>query len=524
MTNTPDPDNSWKCTGTPSVPHAEMDNEEDECAYPGCKNTRSGIIQPEPQPNSNKRKKFAPIVSVLVVAALLGAGGWWLKPPKTPEVPPETPPTSNPTPPVNPLPPPPPCCSSGEKVLFIGTSNPDRDNGIKEFKAGNYRQAIKDFEKAVDGDPTSPELQIYFNNAKARHTGNPFVLAVVVPIDSKETSAEEILRGVADAQTQFNDSKGLNNQLLEIMIGNDDSNPAIATTVAQQLANHPNILAVIGHNDSDASKAALVEYEKAGIAMVSPTSTSTELSGNSFFRTLPSDAVSGAKLANHVWNTLILDRVAIFYNPNSSYSNSLYQVFAGKFQQLGGQVVKTIDIADSEFNAKQEIKAIQNQAQAQAIVLFPNTDKTSRAIAIAKANSNEPTSQRLTLLGGDALYSPDTLTSGGNAVEGLILAVPWVAETDYAKRAERRWQGDVSWRTAMSFDATQALIKTLSSGASRTTVLQNLKNTNLSASETAGEALVFEPTGDRQAYPILVEVVRSPGGPKDSPFAFKPIR
>jgi ABC-type branched-subunit amino acid transport system substrate-binding protein len=76
----------------------------------------------------------------------------------------------------------------------------------------------------------------------------------------------------------------------------------------------------------------------------------------------------------------------------------------------------------------------------------------------------------------------------------------------------------------MSFDATQALIKTLSSGASRTTVLQNLKNTNLSASETAGEALVFEPTGDRQAYPILVEVVRSPGGPKGSPFAFKPIR
>ncbi|MBD2481586.1 ABC transporter substrate-binding protein [Planktothrix sp. FACHB-1365] len=519
MTNSPDPNGPWKCTGIPPGSHLEMDNEGDECDHPKCKNTRSGIIQPKPQPNGNKSKKFAPIVSVLVVAALLGAGWWWLKPGQTPEVPPETPPTTNP-----PFPPPPPCCSSGEKVMFIGKTNPDRENGIKEFKAGNYRQAIKDFEKAVDGDPTSPELQIYFNNAKARHTGNPFVLAVVVPIDSNETSAEEILRGVADAQTQFNDSKGLNNQLLEIMIGNDSNTPAIATTVAQQLANHPNILAVIGHNSSDASKAALVEYEKAGIAMVSPTSTSTELSGNSFFRTLPSDVVSGAKLANYVWKTLILDRVAIFYNPKSSYSNSLYQVFAQKFQQLGGQVVKTIDINDSEFNAEQEIKAIQNQAQAQAIVLFPNTDTTSRAINVARAVGNEPASQRLTLLGGDALYSPETLTSGSNAVEGLILAVPWVAETDYAKRAERRWQGDVSWRTAMSFDATQALIKTLSSGASRTTVLQNLKNTNLSSSETAGEALVFEPTGDRQAYPILVEVVRSPGGPKGSSFAFKPIR
>jgi hypothetical protein len=109
-------------------------------------------------------------------------------------------------------------------------------------------------------------------------------------------------------------------------------------------------------------------------------------------------------------------------------------------------------------------------------------------------------------------------------LRGLILAVPWVAETEYAKRAERRWLGGVNWRTAMSFDATQALIKALSSSASRTTVLQNLKNTNLSASETAGEALIFEPTGDRQAYPILVQAVRSSGGPSGSPFAFKPIK
>lgn len=336
------------------------------------------------------------------------------------------------------------------------------------------------------------------------------------------TSAEEILRGVADAQTQFNDSKGLNNQLLEIAIANDSNDPAIATEVAQKLANDPNILAVIGHNSSDASKAALVEYEKAGIAMVSPTSTSTELSGNSFFRTLPSDAVSGAKLAEYAWNTLLLDKVAIFYNPNSSYSKSLEQAFATQFQQLGGQVIKTIDIADPAFNPEQDIKALQNQAQ--GIVLFPDPKTTSTAIGVAVANSNQPATQRLKLLGGDALYTPATLTSGSNAVDGLILPVPWVAQTDYAKRSERRWLGAVSWRTAMSFDATQALIKALSSSASRATVLQNLKNTNLSVSETAGEALVFEPTGDRQAYPIFVQAVRSSGGPSGSAFAFKPIR
>jgi branched-chain amino acid transport system substrate-binding protein len=488
-----------------------------------CPNTRSGKPKPNGGSPGKDKGKLAAIVSVLVVAVMGSAALLWIKskPPIPEPEPTPTPITTYNSPPVLPLQPV-ERYSSGERLLFTGKSNPDRDRGIEAFKAGNYSQAAQEFEKAVLGDRTSPELQIYLNNAKARQAGTPFVLAVVVPIDSNVTSAEEILRGVADAQTQFNDSKGLNNQLLEIAIANDSNDPAIATEVAQKLANDPNILAVIGHNSSDASKAALVEYEKAGIAMVSPTSTSTELSGNSFFRTLPSDAVSGAKLADYAYNTLLLDKVAIFHNPNSSYSKSLEQAFATQFQQLGGQVVKTINIADPNFNAEQEIKAIQNQAQ--AVILFPNTKTTSTAIGVAVANSNQPATQRLKLLGGDALYTPATLTSGSNAVEGLILAVPWVAETEYAKRAERRWLGGVNWRTAMSFDATQALIKALSSSASRTTVLQNLKNTNLSASETAGEALIFEPTGDRQAYPIFVQAVRSSGGPSGSAFAFKPIR
>jgi branched-chain amino acid transport system substrate-binding protein len=521
MTNSPDPNGSWECEGIPKGSHPKVENYGDKCLL--CPNTRLGKPKPNGGSPGKDKGKLAAIVSVLVVAVMGSAALLWIKskPPIPEPEPTPTPITTYNSPPVLPLQPV-ERYSSGERLLFTGKSNPDRDRGIEAFKAGNYSQAAQEFEKAVLGDRTSPELQIYLNNAKARQAGTPFVLAVVVPIDSNVTSAEEILRGVADAQTQFNDSKGLNNQLLEIAIANDSNDPAIATEVAQKLANDPNILAVIGHNSSDASKAALVEYEKAGIAMVSPTSTSTELSGNSFFRTLPSDAVSGAKLADYAYNTLLLDKVAIFHNPNSSYSKSLEQAFATQFQQLGGQVVKTINIADPNFNAEQEIKAIQNQAQ--AVILFPNTKTTSTAIGVAVANSNQPATQRLKLLGGDALYTPATLTSGSNAVEGLILAVPWVAETEYAKRAERRWLGGVNWRTAMSFDATQALIKALSSSASRTTVLQNLKNTNLSASETAGEALIFEPTGDRQAYPIFVQAVRSSGGPSGSAFAFKPIR
>ena len=111
---------------------------------------------------------------------------------------------------------------------------------------------------------------------KKKKTGNPFTLAAVVPADKKQTNAEEMLRGIAQAQTNFN-QKGLQGRLLEIIIVNDSNDPSKAQAVAEKIVNNPNILGVIGHNSSSASGKGLEEYEKAGIAMISPTSTSTSL-------------------------------------------------------------------------------------------------------------------------------------------------------------------------------------------------------------------------------------------------------
>jgi branched-chain amino acid transport system substrate-binding protein len=408
--------------------------------------------------------------------------------------------------------------SSGENRLFVGKANPDSERGIEAFQNGQYSQAVQYFEKAVSGDRNSPEHQIYLNNAKARLAGSPFLIGAVVPIDTAASSAEEMLRGVADAQTRFNQVGGLNGRLLEVIIANDSNDPQRATEVAKRLASDPNLLGVIGHNSSDASQAGLAEYKKAGVPMISPTSTSTALSGDNFFRTLPSDAINGQKLADYARYSLGIETVAIFYNPNSSYSKSLEIAFSQAFQQFGGRVVKTIDLSNQQLEPQREIQNLQGQTE--AIVLFPNTAYISVAIALAVANNNQ-----MKLLGGDALYNPNTLTSGSNAVEGLILAVPWFAEGKYAEAAERRWLGQVNWRTAMSFDATQAMINALSEQASRSSVLQNIRNISLSNADTSGNLLQFESTGDRQGDPILVQAVK--GGrnaPKGTQFSFQPIK
>jgi ABC-type branched-subunit amino acid transport system substrate-binding protein len=395
--------------------------------------------------------------------------------------------------------------SRGDRTLFFTIPNNFREQAIEAFKRGNYPQATDLFQQAVTDNRNDPEVLTYYNNAKAREKGNPLTLAVVVPADNPQNIAQEMLRGVAQAQNKFNANGGSNGRLLEIVIANDSNNPVKATQIAQQLVKDESILGVIGHYSSDATQPALDAYKQAGIPIISPTSTANTLSGDVFFRTVPSDSASGETLAQYAKNPL-LNKVVIFYNPKSTYSNSLREEFTNKFQ---GEVIRKIDLTDPTLNIENELQTIKSQ-KVQAVMLFPDPNYTKLSLDIAKANVNKRLG--LKLFAGDSIYYNTTLELSGDAVEGLILAVPWFRDAPQSKKfaleAKKRWGGGISWRTATSFDATQAFIKTLSSNPSRATILEGLRKINLSDQETSGDELKFNQLGERQSKAILVKVER----------------
>ncbi len=520
-------DSNWECKGYKEEPHPEIELERDE-SCPICGRNRNS-------PSFKKSKQpVGLVVAAVAVLALLGGGAglyWWLNLNQDGPISQTLTPT--------PIPPPndqreeykwePERFTWGQRTLFPGKGNASRNEGIQVFKQGDFSAAVKFFKRAVDAARNDPEVLILYNNALARQKGTPLRLAAVVPVEGRATSAEEMLRGLAQAQDQFNTSGGLNGRLLEIVIANDGNEPEKAERVAQELVKDESVLGVVGHNSSSASKAGLGVYEQAGLAMISPTSTSTALTGTVFFRTVPSDAAAGKKLAQYVNNKLNLSKVVIFYNPNSIYSTSLQEAFENHFtQQLGGKVVRKIDMSDRNLNAGVEVYSSVFQDRAQAALLFPDTKYTSVAIEIARANFRLPEEQRLKLLGGDALYSPTTLKAGGETVEGLVLAVPWFAESpqsqDFKKAGEKQWGGIVNWRTAMSFDATQAFIQAFSNSPSRSSVLNQLRQVKLSASETSGDEVQFS-EGERQSDPILIQAVR--GGrvaPQNSDFGLDIVK
>lgn len=408
--------------------------------------------------------------------------------------------------------------SRGERALFPTIPNSYRDQGIIAFQGGNYDKAVNYFAKAVQYNRNDPEVLIYYNNALANKQGSPFTFAVVVPIDNLQYIAQEMLRGIALAQNQFNANGGLGGRLLQIIIANDANVTEQAKKVAQQLVNSKNdksLLAVIGHYTSEVTGAALYEYQKAEepLAIVSPTAASSRLQSEIFFRITPSTDKFAKQLAKYIKNQLRLTKVVIFFSRDSLFSNTLREEFTNQFRQLDGQVVwNPINLTDPKLNIDQKLEDSVFKYQAQAALLIPDPTDTSIAlkVAITKAKSNNTKVRSLQILGSGTFYSDKTLKDGGNAIEGFIVTVPWfrgaTQSKNFAQTAAKQWGGEISYRTAGSYDAAQALIQALSVNSSRATVLQRLRQVNLSPQQSSGAQLQFTQEGEIQMEPVLIQV------------------
>jgi branched-chain amino acid transport system substrate-binding protein len=127
---------------------------------------------------------------------------------------------------------------------------------------------------------------------------------------------------------------------------------------------------------------------------------------------------------------------------------------------------------------------------------------------VARVNAGLDPNQQMQLIGNDALYSDETLRLGKQAVEGMVLTAPWYPNTPYAEQATERWNTEVSWRTAYSYDAAKALLAAIETADSREGVLQALRQVSLPASETSGDELEFDAQGNRVGASVqLVQIV-----------------
>jgi ABC-type branched-subunit amino acid transport system substrate-binding protein len=395
--------------------------------------------------------------------------------------------------------------TSGDVGVFLSSTNFHLDKGVEAFKQGKYEKAMQLFKQAIDGDPTDPIPQIFWNNAKARQRGNfqrnnSLKLAVVASIDYYEIAAREVLRGVADAQDKFNSSRRNQAPLLEIVIANDENEGAAARKVAQELVDDPSILGIIGHHASESTIAAQPIYQSGKIAVISPTSSSGKIKGEQFFRTVSSTQKSAERYADYIRNILKFDKIVIFYKKGSVYSESLNQEFSDIFSKRGTVFKPTDDsddIGSDNFRIEKVNKfAVTNKVKVALIISSVKTN--SIAIAVNRENARLSPNQKLQLFGAMSLSEEEIAKGGKKFMEGMILVRPCLLpQSEYAKKAVERWQKqEINWRTATSYDATQAFAKalTLSKTKTREDILRQLisPSFSLSKEETSGFGLKWD--------------------------------
>ncbi|ACK73522.1 Extracellular ligand-binding receptor [Gloeothece citriformis PCC 7424] len=410
--------------------------------------------------------------------------------------------------------------SQGEKILLDAT--PDKQDGATAFGGQDWDGAISAYQQAANSDPNDPEAKIYLNNAQAQKSGNPLTIAVVVPIKSDPNSAKEVLRGVAKAQEEYNQNP--QGSLLQVVIA-DDPGGLDSKAIAEDLVNASEVVGVIGHGIDPFSEQAIKEYETAELAILSPRTTSVTDGSQPTLKTIGMDQKTdellgsylqgvGKTLTEYAANTNPSPKSVIIYNSESPYSQRLKDEIVNALPQVQGQMLKEFDVKSAIDPTTVISEATGGGAKVAFIAL--NKGKVDDAIALAQANADA--GFPLLLLGGDELYSPEILSGGGDAVKGIVLAVPWTFQPNdpFARDAIKSWKGRVSWRTATAYDATQVLAQAASENSDRSGVSSalaqgvplNSANTNFS---------IFDEVP-------LVEAKLGTGGPPGSSYVFSPVQ
>ncbi|MEG5238458.1 ABC transporter substrate-binding protein [Microcoleus sp. AT9b-C3] len=409
--------------------------------------------------------------------------------------------------------------SFGNQILVASQTTAAKQAGVQAFAEGNHQAAAQYFQKSLQQNRNDPETIIYLNNATASNSSS-LKIAVSVPIGSNPNVAQEILRGVAQAQDEINTIGGINGAKLQVEIVNDDNSQEVVREVARTLTKDSSILAVIGHNASNASLEAAPIYQQEKLVMVTPTSFANNLSGfgSYIFRTVPNISLMAAPLAEYAVKTAGQTNIAVCYDSQAPDNISFKDEFVASLTAAGGKLVPTVcDFSLPSFNAENALADAVSKG-AQGLMVAPHIDRIDRAISLARSNRG-----KLPLYGSTTLYTFQTLKDGQSDVNGLVLPVPWHPETNpgsrFPENARQRWGGIVNWRTATSFDATQAVIAGLRQSNTREGLQQALRNASFSAAGSS-EDVKFLPTGDRAGKPILVQVKQ--GG--STGYSFVPLR
>jgi len=322
-------------------------------------------------------------------------------------------------------------------------------------------------------------------------------------------------RGMDLAVDEVNAAGGIGGRKLRILRVDDHESVTDGRLVAQQLAKQPGVVAVIGHLQSYVSVPAAAIYDLSGLVMIAPATTDPELTTHGYgrvFRTIFTDPEVGRRLADYAAHHN-LRHAAIYYMRNA-YGRNLANAFEEHLTELGASVVdrQSYDPSQSVTDLTTADIVHAWKARGDVDVVLVAAEPEQGAVFLRQMQA---ANFQATVLGGDALGTPDLLQKAGTAAERLVVATPYhpdastAAARAFRAAFEKRYGTAPDATAALGYDAVRVLAAAMhDAGSTAPDRVAAALHASHGWAGATGE-LAFDAHGNLSTAPVMLAIVQS---------------
>lgn len=297
------------------------------------------------------------------------------------------------------------------------------------------------------------------SNSKETSSGNSDVIKIGVfePMTGASAAGGQMtVEGIELANEAKPEVLG---KKVELVVVDNKSDKVEAANAVSSLIDKDGVVAIIGSYGSSLSMAAgdIVKEKQIPAVGCSPTNPLVTLNNDYYFRVCFIDPFQGTVMANYAVKDLGAKTAAIIQDVTQDYSVGLSKYFVDSFKELTGDensivAISSYNTGDQDFTAQ-----LTNVSAAKPDVIFAPGNYGECALLIKQARDM---GIDIPILGGDTWESPEFLSIGGDAVEGIVFSTHFTAEapvTDVSKeflsKYEEKYEKQANAFAALGYDA-----------------------------------------------------------------------
>ena len=212
----------------------------------------------------------------------------------------------------------------------------------------------------------------------------------------------------------------------ELVVRDDQNDPAKAQQIAQEFAADRTILAVIGHQFSSVALAAGEVYEQQKLLNISPSASNRSVTRgrNWVFSMNYHDNLQGEFIANYIKAILELRNIIVIHT-DDPYGQGLQQSFSRKARHVGLEILKAAAFSQEDKYSDQYFFDIRTEISEpiEGIVLLTHTEDGPALIKQIRRNGLD-----VPIIGPDSYTKTEFINALGEDKENIFVTSPFLYE------------------------------------------------------------------------------------------------